>query len=52
MPFLFNDNVKDQLDIINKQLEYIELSMSATAQWESLQKAKEKMQKGLTLIAV
>ena len=47
---MFNDNVKDQLDATGKYLEQLE--PSSKGQQESLQKAKDELQKGLTLIAV
>jgi len=47
--FIFNDNIKDQLDMVGKHLEH--LGPLSEAQQESLQKAKEELQKGLSLIA-
>ena len=47
--FIFNDNVKDQLDAVGRQLDQLE--PSSTAQKESLEKAKEELTKGLILIA-
>lgn len=42
--FIFNNNIKDQLDVVSKHL-------GPEVQQESLQKPKEELQKGLTLIA-
>ena len=39
--FLFNDDVKDQLDAVGKHLDQLE--PPSEAQRESLQKAKEKV---------
>ena len=47
--FIFNDNIKDQLDMVGKHLEH--LGPLSEAQQESLQKAKKELQKGLLLIA-
>ena len=47
--FIFNNNVKDQLDAVGRQLDQLE--PSSTAHKESLEKAKEELQKGLILIA-
>ena len=47
--FLFNDDVKDQLDAVGKHLDQLE--PPSEAQRESLQKAKEELSKGLVLIA-
>ena len=46
---MFNDNVKDQIDMANKQLELVELPNKA--QREALQKAKVELKKGQNLLA-
>ena len=47
--FLFNNNVKDQIDTADKQLELVEPPNEV--QREALQKAKVKLQKGRNLLA-
>ena len=47
--FLFNDNVKDQIDSAEKHLDLLE--PSSEAQKEALQKAKDELGKGLMLLA-
>ena len=47
--FLFNDNVKDQIDSAGKHLDLLE--PSSEAQTVALQKAKDELEKGLSLLA-
>ena len=47
--FLFKDNVKDQFEATRKHLDLLEPSVPG--QKESLEKAKEELQKGLVLLA-
>ena len=47
--FRFNDNVKDQIDAAGKHLDL--LKPSTEAQRETLQKARDELDKGLTLLA-
>ena len=47
--FLFNDNIKDQIEAAEKQLDLLETTTKT--QGEVLQRAKEELQKGLTLLA-
>ena len=48
--FLFNDNnIKDQIEAAEKQLDLLETATET--QGEVLQRAKEELQKGLTLLA-
>ena len=47
--FLFNNNVKDQIDAIGKHLDLLE--PATEAQRETLQKARDELDKGLTLLA-
>ena len=47
--FIFNDNVKDQLDAVGRQLDQFE--PSSMVQKELLEKAEEELTKGVMLIA-
>ena len=47
--FLLNDNIKDQIEAAEKQLDLLETTTKT--QGEVLQRAKEELQKGLTLLA-
>ena len=47
--FLFDDNVKDQIKVAGEQLDLLEPAV--LGQKESLERAKEELQKGLVLLA-
>ena len=47
--FIFNDNVKDQLDAAGKHLDLVVPTVSG--QQEALDRAKQELQKGLELLA-
>ena len=47
--FLFNDNVKDQIDAAEKHLDLLE--PPSESQQVALQRVKDKLEKGLTLLA-
>ena len=47
--FLFNNNIKDQIEAAEKQLDLLETTTKT--QGEVLQRAKEELQKDLTLLA-
>jgi len=47
--FLFNNNVKDQIDATGKHLDLLKPVMEV--QRETLQKPRDKLGKGLTLLA-
>jgi len=47
--FLFNDNVKDQIDATRKHFDLLEPALEV--QRETLQKAREELDKGLSLLA-